>query len=130
MSPQMRSAIRTRAADRCEYCHLPENAITFAAFHVEHIVARQHGGVTALENLALSCDRCNAYKGPNLTAIDPDTKSLVTLFNPRTQSWDSHFSKVGHRILGLTVVGRATAELLQMNALRRIALRIAVDRLE
>src|SRR4051794_18394911 len=34
------------------------------AHHVEHIVARQHGGADDPDNLALACNRCNASKGP------------------------------------------------------------------
>jgi len=44
-------------------------------FHVEHIVSRQHGGTDDPSGPALACDRCNAYKGPNLTSIDPDTNT-------------------------------------------------------
>jgi hypothetical protein len=36
--------IRERASHRCEYCRLPQDAEPFFAYHVEHIVARQHGG--------------------------------------------------------------------------------------
>src|SRR5437016_3905081 len=38
-------------------------------FHVEHIVARQHGGSDTVENLALACPECNRHKGTNLTGI-------------------------------------------------------------
>jgi 5-methylcytosine-specific restriction endonuclease McrA len=124
MTPKkLRKPVVARACDRCEYCRLPQGAVAFAPFHVEHIVARQHGGKSVLANLALSCDRCNAYKGPNLTAIDPKTMSLVPLFNPRRQSWDEHFVMAGAEIRGLTPTGRATVHLLNMNAARRIALR-------
>ena len=43
------------------------------AFHVEHIVSKQHGGTDDPGALALACDRCNAYKGPNLASVDPGT---------------------------------------------------------
>jgi hypothetical protein len=36
--------VRQRAGYRCEYCCLPQNAEPFFAYHVEHIVARQHRG--------------------------------------------------------------------------------------
>ena len=32
----------------------------FFAYHVGHIVARQHGGTDESENLALACYHCNA----------------------------------------------------------------------
>jgi len=57
----------TRAGNRCEYCRLPEE-LSDVPFHVEHIVARQHQGGDELSNLALACDRCNLYKGPNLAS--------------------------------------------------------------
>ncbi len=42
-----------RASWRCEYCHML--AVAYAgSFHVDHIVARQHGGETIVENLALA----------------------------------------------------------------------------
>jgi len=92
-------------------------------FHVEHIVARQHQRDDSVENLAYACDRCNAYKGPNLATIASDTGEVVTLFNPRTQEWDRHFRFDGPRIVGVTSTGRATVRLLNMNAPRRVQLR-------
>lgn len=40
-------------------------------FHVDHIIPRQHGGLTQLDNLALACLHCNRHKGPNLAGLDP-----------------------------------------------------------
>jgi len=64
----VRQLVRQRAGQRCEYCRLPEHASELA-MHVEHIVARQHGGGDDTNNLAFACDRCNLCKGPNLVAI-------------------------------------------------------------
>jgi len=75
--------------------------------------------------LALACDRCNAYKGPNLTSIDPETNAVVPLFSPREDIWGDHFVARGGRIYGLTPKGRATVRLLNMNASRRVELREA-----
>lgn len=112
------SEVRRRARGRCEYCHLPQAAFR-RPFHVEHIVARQHGGTTTLENLALACWRCNWKKGPNLVGIDPETAQVVRLFHPRNQDWNEHFGvrvHVAHiEIYGLTPEGRATARLLGWN---------------
>lgn len=63
MDAAKRQWIRDRAGDRCEYCRLPQEATPFVTHHVEHIVSRQHGGEDDDQNLALACDRCNAYKG-------------------------------------------------------------------
>ena len=127
MNVQLRELVRGRARNRCEYCRLPQDALLFAAFHVEHILAIQHGGTDSVDNLALACDRCNAFKGPNLTAVDPTTQVVVALFNPRTQRWSDHFQQVDAEIHGLTDVGRATARLLNMNARRRVQLRTQLE---
>lgn len=70
---------------------MPQEATLLMAFDVEHIVSRQHGGTDDLEGLALACDRCNAYKGPNLTSIDPNTRTVVALFHPRRDVWSDHY---------------------------------------
>lgn len=63
MTPFVREMVRQRAGDRCQYCRIPQYAIPDVRFHVEHVVAVQHGGGDDPENLALACDRCNYYKG-------------------------------------------------------------------
>ena len=88
----LRDLVRSRAANRCEYCRLHQEDDSFFQFHVEHVVARQHGGTTEESNLALSCHHCNLHKGPNLTGIDPETGAIVPLFNPRTRQWHDHFA--------------------------------------
>jgi hypothetical protein len=91
--------------------------------HVDHVVAKQHGGKTRFENLAMSCGHCNLHKGPNLTGIDPTTEARIDLFDPRTQVWAEHFQLRGARINGITPCGRATARTLAMNDRERIRLR-------
>jgi len=66
----LRKFVRERAAGYCEYCRLHQDYDRYYAFHVEHIVARQHGGSTDPANLAWSCHSCNLHKGPNLTGVD------------------------------------------------------------
>ena len=63
-------------------------------------------------------------KGPNLTSIDPDSGVMVALFNPRQDVWTDHFVLRHGHIVGLTSTGRATARLLNMNAARRVELRL------
>ena len=127
MNASLRQQVRQRAANCCEYCRLPQSALPFANFHVEHIIARQHGGADELTNLALACDRCNAFKGPNLTGVDPISQQTVSIFNPREHLWADHFRSVGFEIEGKTAVGRATVRLLNMNARRRVQLREALQ---
>jgi hypothetical protein len=121
--------VRRRAGDRREYCHLPQSAFR-RPFHVEHIVARQHGGQSRLDNLALACWNCNLKKGPNLSGIDPQTGQVTALFNPRTEEWDNHFAPgidalipQGIAIQELTPVGRATVQVLGLNDEMRQSIR-------
>jgi len=123
MDAALRDLVWARASSQCEYCHLPQSAAPVARFQIEHIRAKQHGGQTIDENLALACPRCNAYKGPNLTAVDSETDQIVSVFHPRSQNWDDHFRLGGSEILGLTPTGRATVRLLHMNDDNRIEAR-------
>jgi len=126
MDESLRALVRVRADDRCEYCGLPQAALPFARFHIDHIIAEQHGGTDDAENLALCCARCNFSKGPNLAGIDPEAGEIVTLFNPCTQQWSDHFQQRGGLIVGLTPAGRATVRVLGMNERRRVHLRKAI----
>lgn len=96
----------------------------YFTYHVEHIVARQHGGSDALTNLCLACNHCNLRKGPNLTSIDPDGGDVTALFNPRVHGWTEHFRVEAGQVIGVTAAGRATVFLLDMNATHRVELRL------
>ena len=124
MDPALRRMVVERAGHRCEYCHLQGDHLPSAPFHVEHIIARQHGGDDTPENLALACHRCNLRKGPNLTGLDPETGELSRLFHPRQDHWTTHFAFLRGHIIGRTPVGRTTAALLQMNTPDRVELRL------
>lgn len=123
MDEARRSLVRRRAGDRCESCHLRQEHAPFAAFQIEHVIPRKHHGSDDEDNLALACDRCNLHKGPNLSGIDPQTGTVVRLFNPRQDVWDTHFEFRGAQIVGRTLEGRATADVCNMNAPRRVRLR-------
>lgn len=123
MDEALRQLVRTRAAQRCEYCHLEQKYAPFAHFHVDHIVSRQHGGSDDSENLALACHHCNLHKGPNLTGVDPESGQITPLFNPRKEIWDRHFALRGILVVGLTPIGRTTVRVLAMNAPDRMQLR-------
>jgi HNH endonuclease len=122
MDAATRDRVRQRAGNCCEYCRLAESAHD-RAFHIEHIVARQHGGGDEEENLALACDRCNLCKGPNLTGIDSLTRQIATLFHPRRDDWNDHFQWDGSSLVGKTPTGRTTIHLLKINAPARVELR-------
>ena len=123
MDESVRQFVRERAGQRCEYCRLPQAVGLAIRFHIEHIRPSQHGGGDALDNLALACPNCNWHKGPNLSGVDPASDAVVPLFNPRAQLWIEHFSLVGLRIIGVTPLGRATVQLLRMNAPDRVEVR-------
>lgn len=94
-----------------------------APFHVEHILARQHGGSDAPDNRCWSCHRCNLHKGPNLSGRDPLTGNIVRIFDPRRQLWKRHFTWHGALLVGLTQTGRATIAVLDSNDPQRIEFR-------
>jgi hypothetical protein len=119
----LRQLVRERAGRRCEYCHLPDWAAAAATFHVEHILAKQHGGPDAPHNRCWSCHRCNLHKGPNLSGRAPRTGKVVRLFNPRRQLWKRHFQWHGAILVGRTQIGRATIAVLNINDPQRLQLR-------
>jgi hypothetical protein len=92
----------------------------FYSHEANHIIAEKHGGVTALDNLAWACATCNRFKGTNIASVDPQTGSVVALFNPRRQQWNRHFSLTRARIEPLTASGRTTVLLLHLNDRRRL----------
>lgn len=122
MGDRLRREISNRARGRCEYCRLPEHC-SVLSFDLEHVIAEKHGGETVLQNLAYACRYCNAYKGPNIAGIDPETGHVVTLFHPRQDRWEDHFRWNGPELVGQTAVGRATIQVLRMNHPEMVALR-------
>ena len=89
--------------------------------------ARQHGGKTELENLALACIHCNRFKGPNVAGLDPDTKEIVRLFNPRRDSWADHFVWDGPELNARTQMARVTIAVLVINDPEVVAVRRALQ---
>jgi hypothetical protein len=122
MDAATRGMVRNRAGQRCEYCQLKQQQSELM-HHVEHIVAKQHGGSDDPSNLALACHRCNLHKGPNLSGVDPVTGQIEQLFHPRRDQWLEHFVWDGVRIQGISAAGRATVHALKMNDPRRLELR-------
>ena len=123
MRESLKQQVRERAEFRCEYCRLRQDDLPSPPFHVEHIIAKKHGGLDELSNLALACDQCNLHKGPNLSGIDPTTNEIVNLFHPRSDQWEEHFAIHDGFILGTTAKGRATVIVCDMNSSHRIDLR-------
>jgi hypothetical protein len=125
----LRRLVRERAGDACEYCRMP-GWLSVTSFHIDHIIAGKHGGLSVTENLAWACPLCNARKGTDLTARDPISGRTAPLFHPRRHRWEAHFPWTGARIAGRTPTGRATIRLLELNAPARLAERERLRRLE
>jgi hypothetical protein len=123
MKQSVRSFVRRRAGQRCEYCRLHESDQPLLVFHIEHIIAKKHHGGDDPNNLAWACLECNLGKSSNLSGRDTTTGRVVVLFNPRRQRWHRHFLWRGARLVGLTPCGRATVDVLNINAPHRIELR-------
>ena len=116
LSTGQRARVVERAKGCCEYCQSQER-YSPDPFSVEHIIPLSRGGVNDLENLAFACQGCNNRKYTNVEALDPVNQSTVPLFHPRQHVWAEHFawSDDGALVLGLTPIGRATIEKLQLN---------------
>ncbi|MCI5180821.1 MAG: HNH endonuclease [Candidatus Electrothrix sp. AW3_4] len=125
ISTALRTLLRERARNRCEYCLLPQS-LALHKHEPDHIVPVQHGGVNDEENLALSCMRCNRFKGPNVGSFDTETGNLVPFFNPRKQQWDDHFQLEDGVIVPLTQEGRVTVRILRLNDEDRVTERRAM----
>lgn len=123
MNERTKTRVRERAGHRCEYCHLSQEDSPLAALHIEHVIAKIHGGTDDLDNLALACVDCNLHKGPNLTGVDPQTRRVTPLFHPRRDKWNDHFEWRGIYVAGKTAVGRTTVRVLHMNSEEQLALR-------
>lgn len=112
----LRRKIREQASERCGYC-LCSEALLGMPMALDHLIPLAFEGKTVEENLWLCCRRCNEFKGTQTAATDPETSEIVTLFNPRGESWDEHFrwNEDGTEIIGLTPTGRATVAALKLN---------------
>jgi hypothetical protein len=118
--------VRHRARNVCEYCRMPQALYPTVPFPIDHVISRQHGGLTTFSNLAFSCLHDNSHKGPNIAGIDPKTRRLTKLFNPRRHKWERHFRWNGPFLEGRTAVGRTTIVVLAMNAPEVIEVREAL----
>ena len=123
MDSKLKTLVRNRAGNRCEYCRIAQENDPVFSFDLEHIIPTKHGGQGSFDNLALACQPCNLHKGPNLSGIDPNEKKVVELFHPRRDAWVEHFSFEGPVIVGKTAAGMATIHVLCMNRDDRVRLR-------
>lgn len=116
ISLSTRKTVEKRANYLCEYCLSPQDFST-QSHSIEHILPKIKKGSDEPENLALACQGCNSYKSDKTEAVDPVTKIISPLYNPRTDIWEDHFtwSDDYSEIIGTTAKGRATVSLLKLN---------------
>lgn len=125
ISQAIQEGVCARAGNRCEFCRIAQDC-QVATFSVDHVMPVALGGSSSDENLCLACPRCNANKWTHVSAYDSETGEIVPLFNPRSDAWSEHFRWNPFDITiieGLTAQGRATAALLDLNALRCVTIR-------
>jgi len=85
-----------------------QSSFPLVSFHVEHVIARQHGGGDEIQDLCLSGHWCNLLKRPNRSSLVAHRSSLiegelVRLFNPRADVWSEHFQMNDGLIEGLSL---------------------------
>lgn len=120
----LRIKVIEQARYRCGYC-LSSEKISGIPLEIEHIYPIALGGLTEEENLWAACTTCNDIKNDRVTALDPETRIITSIFNPYTQTWAEHFSwsQSGTLVIGLTETGRATIAALNLNRPALVAAR-------
>jgi HNH endonuclease len=119
-----KQTIAQRAQGCCEYC-ISQADFSPDPFSIEHIVPIVKGGTDNLDNLALSCQGCNNRKYVSTEGIDPVTGNTAPLYHPRQHQWSDHFlwNENFTRMIGITPIGRATIERLNLNRVGVVNLR-------
>jgi hypothetical protein len=123
VSQDARQTVTERGRWRCEYCQTQQ--IIVVELEVDHIEPLVAGGTSELDHLCLSCTSCNGAKSSYQTGRDPETGQHERLFNPRQDSWHEHFrwNDDFSVLLGLTSIGRATIDRLEINDPERVRFR-------
>lgn len=108
--------MRERAQRHYEYCHA-NAGWQFVRFTSDHVLPQSAGGSDNADNLALACRNCNERRGNRVEGRDPETETVVSLFNPRRERWVDHsvWDTARLRIIGRTSTGRATVVVLDMH---------------
>lgn len=119
-----RRFVGERAYHACEYCFTPADHSS-TPFELDHIEPSSKGGTSDVENLALACRGCNNYKQARTEALDPSSRILATLYNPRRDKWNKHFRWTTDflTIVGISPIGRATVAALRLNRVGVVNLR-------
>ncbi len=116
VSDEIRKKVIFRAYGFCEYCR-SNSEFAESPYDIEHIYPQSKGGKSKLENLALACHGCNLFKSTRTEFFDAVSDKTVRLFNLRTDVWQNHLGWTSDfsKIIGLTAIGRATIEALNLN---------------
>jgi HNH endonuclease len=122
MEETLAQTVKLRARSLCEYCLLPQKYRPLA-HQFDHIIAVKHRERTTTADLAMACFACNLHQGTNLSGVDPQTRKVVRLFDPRRQNWKRHFRWQGAQLVGKTQCGRATVRTLRIDLPIRVAFR-------
>jgi hypothetical protein len=122
ISLPLRRLVIQRADHRCEYCGISQLG-QVATFHIDHVIPVVAGGETSAENLALACVSCSLRKGARQDLVDAESGESVAFFHPRQQQWQEHFAWNGVEVVGLTAIGRAMVQALDLNRATMLAIR-------
>lgn len=124
VSDAIRAEVIGLARGVCEYCPCPER-YSSTTFSIDHITPRSRGGTDEPGNLAFACQGCNNKKFIAMKHADPVSGATVYLFHPRRDRWDEHFAwSPDHlTLVGITAVGRASIERMDLNRCNVVALR-------
>lgn len=124
---QLREQVFKRAHYCCEYC-ISQLRFCPDPINAEHIVPIAKGGRTTIDNLAGACFGCNGKKGDKVDGLDPVSGHIVSLYHPRKDRWEQHFrwSEDFLHLIGLTPIGRATIETLDLNRTGVVNLRLVL----
>ncbi len=116
ISQSTREAVAKRANYCCEYCK-SQDKYAPNSFTIDHILPESLRGSSDIENLAYACFLCNRLKSNKVKVLDQLTHLWTTVFNPRINSWEEHFSwnEDATLIIGLTLIGRSTVSELRLN---------------
>ena len=118
ISDNIRKLVTQRAENRCEYCLIHEDD-TYIGCEIDHIISIKHNGSNQDSNLALACLPCNRFKGSDIASLT-DLGGLTPFFNPRKGIWSEHFLIMGCLIIGITDIGKVTAQILKFNEEQRV----------
>ncbi len=116
INSELRLLVANLARNCCEYC-FSQSRFAMQSFSVEHVRPLSKDGSSIDDNLALSCQGCNNHKYNKVEGFDPVGGQIVALFHPHLQTWADHFvwNDDYSLVIGITPVGRATVEMLQLN---------------